>query len=222
MRIAYQRCEEGVFSINKQKFYSWRFNKCEAWSRQRSGRVCTIPGPEHLLFLNKLFTSFPHWPVRVSGGDRYPRAVKQGLFFSTVSLQCGTNPSSAGCERQSDDRVIWSNLLTAVASLLKGVIPLSKEVLKHNCWFWHRSGTKASWEIIFTASLRMNNDPSPASALLPSLPLVDAHVTEPQDRLDAAPPAAVCLSFFPLLSYNHTLTCTQKQIQSGEKQSSVP
>lgn len=41
----------------------------------------------------------------------------------------------------------------------------------------------------------MNNKPSPASAVPP---LVDAHVTGPQDRLDVAPPAAVWLSFIPL------------------------
>lgn len=40
----------------------------------------------------------------------------------------------------------------------------------------------------------MNNKPSPAWAVPP---LVDAHVTGPQDRLDVAPPAAVCLSFVP-------------------------
>lgn len=47
---------------------------------------------------------------------------------------------------------------------------------------------------MFAASLRMNHTPSPASAVLP---LVDAHVTGPQDRLDAAPPAAACLSVSP-------------------------
>lgn len=122
--------------MNKQKFYSRRFDKCEAWSRQRSGRACTIPGPEHLLFL---INYSHHFLIDLSeclqGGDRYPRAVKQGLFFSTVSLQRGTNPSWAGCERQSDDRAICSTPLTAVASLLKALLRLSKEVLKHNCWF---------------------------------------------------------------------------------------
>lgn len=49
---------------------------------------------------------------------------------------------------------------------------------------------------------------------------MDAHVTEPQDRLDAAPPAAVCLSFFPLPSYNRALTraSPQKQIKWRETQ----
>lgn len=118
---------------------------------------------------------------------------------SRYGFLCGTSLTSAGYKQQSETCFsLPETNLPAVASPLLVALQLGQEALKAQ--FWRRGGTKVGWEIIFTASLFesrwMNKEPSPTFP-----PPVDAHVTEPQERLGAAPPpAAVWLSFFPLRS----------------------